>query len=174
MSISIIENQTVRFRLLSEIEAEECDCSIKPYCQLVNKFDVTKYQILSSTIISNGYFTSDLDGWVIAKTIDLEIIVVNESADGECDGSLEITASGGTAPYTYSIDGITFQSSNLFENLCAQCYDIIVKDISGNAGLTQRCIETNIDCSLFAGSETNDLLPYTTNQLLNCYTNDFI
>ncbi len=174
MSISLIENQTVRFRLLSEIEAEECDCSIKPYCQLVNKFDVTKYQILSNTIIANGYFTSDLDGWVIAKTITLEIIAVNESADGECDGSFEITASGGTSPYEYSLDSTTFQPSNLFDDLCADCYNISVRDADGNIGIETRCIETNVDCSLFSGSQTNDLLPYTTNQLLNCFTNDFI
>lgn len=174
MSITLIENQAVRFRLLTEIEQESCDCSIKPYCQKVNKFDVTKYQILSSSIITNGYFANGLDGWAIEVSIDLEVEVLNESAEDECDGSLTITATGGTGPYEYSIDGINFQSSNVFEDLCADCYNIVARDVNENYGTASVCIETNIDCTAFAGSETNDLLPYTTNQLLNCETNDFI
>ncbi len=174
MSIRIIDNQPVRFRTQAEIDAENCRCDNSEFRQLVNKNDDTAFQILSDNLIANGSFASGLDNWVIAKTIILEIIAVNESADGECDGSFEIVASGGAAPYEYSLDGTTFQPSNLFEDLCADCYNISVRDADGNIGIETRCIETNVDCSLFSGSQTNDLLPYTTNQLLNCFTNDFI
>ena len=50
--------------------------------------------------------------------------------------TLTITPTGGTAPYQYSLDGVTFQTSNNFTNLPAGFYDITVRDASGNANTT--------------------------------------
>jgi len=48
---------------------------------------------------------------------------------GNSDGSITITASNGISPYQYSVDGgITFQSSNTFNGLAANTYNIVVKD----------------------------------------------
>ncbi|CAA6830436.1 MAG: internalin, putative [uncultured Aureispira sp.] len=47
------------------------------------------------------------------------------------DGSVTVTATGGTAPYLYSIDGLTFQSSGLFSNLGVGTYTAIVMDANG-------------------------------------------
>ena len=44
------------------------------------------------------------------------------------DASITITASGGSGSYLYSIDGITFQTSNTFTSLPAGTYTITVKD----------------------------------------------
>jgi gliding motility-associated-like protein len=41
---------------------------------------------------------------------------------------ITVTATYGTAPYQYSLDSIVFQSSNIFLNLIAKDYQIIVKD----------------------------------------------
>ena len=47
----------------------------------------------------------------------------------ECAGQILITASGGTLPYLYSIDnGVNFQTSNNFTNLCSGQYQIEVVD----------------------------------------------
>jgi gliding motility-associated-like protein len=46
-------------------------------------------------------------------------------------GSFTAGASGGTSPYTYSIDGINFQSSNQFNNLPAGTFVLTVKDANG-------------------------------------------
>lgn len=47
------------------------------------------------------------------------------------DGSITITASGGTGPYVYSIDnGLNFDASNVFNNLPPGEYRIRVKDLS--------------------------------------------
>lgn len=46
-------------------------------------------------------------------------------------GSVTVTASGGTAPYTISFNGSAFQSDNKFENLKGGTYSIVVKDALG-------------------------------------------
>jgi guanyl-specific ribonuclease Sa len=50
---------------------------------------------------------------------------------GLSDGTITAVATGGTLPLTYSKDGITFQSSNIFLNLSAGPYTITVKDARG-------------------------------------------
>ncbi|UKN00777.1 gliding motility-associated C-terminal domain-containing protein [Paracrocinitomix mangrovi] len=52
--------------------------------------------------------------------------------NGVCDGEIEVSASGGTPGYMYSDDGgLTFQSSNVLDNLCAGLYNVVVKDTLG-------------------------------------------
>ncbi|MFN8153566.1 MAG: T9SS type A sorting domain-containing protein [Bacteroidia bacterium] len=55
---------------------------------------------------------------------------------GNSDGTITVTAAGGTAPYTYSINGVTFQGSNVFTTLPAGIYTITVKDVN-NCSNTQ-------------------------------------
>ena len=50
---------------------------------------------------------------------------------GASTGSITATGSGTTAPYTYSIDGITFQASGTFTGLAAGVYTVTVKDANG-------------------------------------------
>jgi gliding motility-associated-like protein len=70
------------------------------------------------------------------------IATVNPSC-GAADGSITISASGGTAPLQYSIDnGVTFQASNVFSGLSAGTYDIVVEDANG-CQATQQVVLTN-------------------------------
>jgi hypothetical protein len=63
-----------------------------------------------------------------------EIVILpsptNITCNGAIDGKIEINASGGTGgPYMYSInDGVSFQASNLFEDLPPGSYKIKVDD----------------------------------------------
>ncbi len=50
---------------------------------------------------------------------------------GLSDGTITAIATGGTLPLTYSRDGITFQTSNIFLNLAAGPYTIRVRDARG-------------------------------------------
>jgi hypothetical protein len=51
-----------------------------------------------------------------------------DACTGKSDGSITVSASGGTSPYTYSKNGTTYQSSNVFSGLAAATYTIYVKD----------------------------------------------
>ena len=90
----------------------------------------------------------------------------NESCKGD-DGSITVTASGGTGPYLYSLNGINYQSSNTFSNLSAGTYNVKVKDsktctstvsgisISQSSTLTSSLLsKTNASCSDNDGSIT--------------------
>ena len=50
---------------------------------------------------------------------------------GTATGEIELNALGGTAPYRYSKDGISFQESATFSSLFAGTYHFIVKDANG-------------------------------------------
>lgn len=55
--------------------------------------------------------------------------------------TLTINATGGTAPYQYSLDGgVTYQNENFFNNLTAGIYTVTVRDSSGT--VDSRCIES--------------------------------
>lgn len=55
---------------------------------------------------------------------------------GSNDGSIVATGSLGTSPYTYSIDGTVFQSSNTFTGLAAGFYTVTIKDDRGCTNTT--------------------------------------
>ena len=59
--------------------------------------------------------------------------VVNAScAQGTCNGSIFVNTTGGVPPYSYSIDGVNFQASNIFTNLCPTTFGLVVLDSVGN------------------------------------------
>jgi hypothetical protein len=174
MSITIIPNQPIRLQNEDDIDLS-CDCLGQNFCQLVNKNDNTQFQISSSDQVSNGDFDTDLTGWDIYEAITGTVYITNESSESECDGEVTITASGGTGPYTYSIDnGVTFQSADNFANLCEGDYAIIIKDSNDNTGSVEFTIYVNVDCSLYEGATIQDLIDdgITLGQLYNCTLGD--
>jgi mono/diheme cytochrome c family protein len=66
-------------------------------------------------------------------------IAVNPTVTGvtpcvNASGSIGVAASGGTGPYTYSLNGGAFQSLTTFANLNAGTYSITAKDANGCTG----------------------------------------
>jgi PKD repeat protein len=60
------------------------------------------------------------------------VATTDPTCNGGADGSIVITAGGGTGALTYSIDnGVTFQASNTFNGLSAATYNIVVEDAVG-------------------------------------------
>jgi gliding motility-associated-like protein len=64
----------------------------------------------------------------------------NVSCNGGSNGTLTVTATGGTPGYTYSINGTTFQASNSFTGLAAGSYTITVKDANNCTSSTIKVI----------------------------------
>jgi guanyl-specific ribonuclease Sa len=56
---------------------------------------------------------------------------ITKTIDCISNATATVTATGGTAPHTYSKDGITFVTSNVFDNLVAGNYTVFVKDVNG-------------------------------------------
>jgi gliding motility-associated-like protein len=55
----------------------------------------------------------------------------SDIACGQANGSATITATGGSLPYTFSLNGATPQSGNVFQNLSAGTYKVVIKDAAG-------------------------------------------
>jgi hypothetical protein len=64
--------------------------------------------------------TAALSGSIIAQS-DVDCY-------GEATGSVSVSASGGTSPYEYSLDGTNYQASGVFSGLVADDYTITVRD----------------------------------------------
>ena len=71
----------------------------------------------------------------------------NVSCNGGSDGAITASANGGTGVFTFSIDGVNFQSSAIFSGLYSGSYTITYKDANN-------CIKTE----LLSLSEPNGLL----------------
>ncbi|RTE54650.1 T9SS C-terminal target domain-containing protein [Arenibacter aquaticus] len=88
--------------------------------------------ILTAT---NSIATVSTNPIIIAEPLSplavTNIYVTDASCSGSSDGSLQIEASGGTAPYTYSLNGTDYQSSNVFNNLLSGDYTIHIQDNKG-------------------------------------------
>ncbi len=171
MAITIIPNQPVRFNNIADPEA--CACLGQEYSQLINKDDQTQFQISSTDQVTNGSFPIDLSGWGIYEGIEVNASITNESETGECDGEITATATGGVAPYTYSINGGSF-GSGTFTGLCPGTYIITAKDSDANQGSVTAGITTAANCAAFTGSDANDLLLIDSATIINCFANNFI
>ena len=91
----------------------------------------------------------------------------NVSCKNGTDGSFNVNVTGGTSPYQYSIDnGTTNQNNDLFENLSAGTYNVLVTDANNCTANAQVTITepekikvsitnvNNVDCS---GEATGDI-----------------
>ncbi len=67
------------------------------------------------------------------------------------NGSVTVTVTNGSAPYTYSINGTTFQASNTFNGLLAGAYTVTFRDASGCEGTANVTVNAG---SGFTGSAT--------------------
>jgi hypothetical protein len=87
--------------------------------------------------------------------------VNDESSNGSCDGQINSTISGGTAPYSWSLEDclgnvlVSSSSSGNFTNLCAGCYTVCVSDGNGCTSCSQETV--NSGCNMTATATTTDV-----------------
>lgn len=67
---------------------------------------------------------------LLPATASISLVTAN-LCKGDSAGSVTGSASGGTPPYTYSIDGVNFQASATFPGLLAGSYTLTIKDSKG-------------------------------------------
>lgn len=82
------------------------------------------------TIKDAGGFISSTDATIKNNCLQLSLNVINTTCSNK-NGSITATASNGSTPFQYSIDGINFQTGNLFDSLTKGDYTITVKDGNG-------------------------------------------
>ncbi|KQO34368.1 hypothetical protein ASF10_01205 [Flavobacterium sp. Leaf82] len=59
-------------------------------------------------------------------------VIITKGIDCMSNASIVINATGGKSPYSYSLNGGAYQSSNIFNGLTAGTYFVTVKDVSGS------------------------------------------
>jgi gliding motility-associated-like protein len=77
----------------------------------------------------------------------------NDAGCGKSNGSITVAASGGTAPYTYSRDGVNFQSSPVFSSLPEGSYTVTIKDVGGLTAAVKDTVSLNNDLTVDADPE---------------------
>ena len=80
-------------------------------------------------------------------------IITAAGCSGAADGQVSLTASGGNAPYSYSLDGTNFQANNSF-NLGTGNFTITVKDINNCITSQPVVIPLNNTVTVNAGTDT--------------------
>jgi len=87
-------------------------------------------------VIAAAFFSScsynDLPEPTDCSLSDLAISVDAKQNVSDCksiDGSIAVSATGGEAPYDFSINGTTYQTSGVFSNLGPGTYTVAAKDV---------------------------------------------
>lgn len=95
----------------------------------------------------NGCTASDCGSIFDSALLGLSIDSVHHvSCNGAADGAVYFTPSGGTAPYTYSLDGSVFTAAPFIaNNLTAGTYTVVIQDNNGcvTAGTAVSVTEPN-------------------------------
>ena len=94
-----------------------------------NDLDNDTYTI---TVRDENGCTETVDAIVAVNTMVVSASQTQAiSCFGEDDGEITVNVGGGTPDFMYSLDGVNFQSSNIFEDLSAGTYTVTVEDADG-------------------------------------------
>jgi len=99
-----------------------------------------------------GYATFSIEE---PTAINIVTGVLDVTCSGASNGAVSIQASGGNAPYTYSLNGTTYQSSGVFTGMRGGTYTAYVKDI--NNCVRAKTFTVNEPDELFVFSYVSDV-----------------
>jgi gliding motility-associated-like protein len=134
--------------------------------QALNVFNGLAAQSYTVKVKDNNGCSSNAIPVLIQSSVAINVSVaaVNTTCNLN-NGSITITANGGNAPYTFSIDnGLNYLSSTIFNALPAQTYIVKVKDalgcisnattaiIQNSIGISFSATASNTTCNLDNGS----------------------
>lgn len=110
------------------------------------------------TVLGKSYTVAANSGVCVASDA-LSVVVSKNNPGCICDGSINVTASGGVPPYQYSYNnGVTYENFPIKSNLCGGNFSVVVKDSEGTIVtktiiLNQVIPETNYIISLVIDTE---------------------
>lgn len=111
----------------------------------------------SVTATDNNGCTATTSFTINVPPLTATTTTVNVLCNGGNNGSITVTASGGIAPYEYSLDGSTFQSSNVFPNLSAGNYTVTIRDTDGNLSVSPVTVSQPPALTLNANVNSNTI-----------------
>jgi len=108
--------------------------------------------------VSNNYGCTGTAS--VAVTVNSSPIITTTHTNVNCfgsgDGSISVIATGGSTPYSYSKDGgNSYQSTNIFSNLTAGTYQIMVRDNFGCTSSIVLVVISQPDILVATASGTN-------------------
>jgi len=126
----------------------------------LQQWEIQNYTVFGGKIVSKTTSIPPLSGWFVQGGTSSPTVAMTlgtcpsyaplnttiQKTDSDCsnNGSIVISTCGGLAPYQYSIDGgSTFTTSNIFNNLAPQTYNVVVKDSLGNTSTATSTISSS-------------------------------
>jgi len=110
--------------------------------------DAVGMYVLQVTNSINGCTSFDT-AWVAINQYELGVITVlisDESCAGDEDGMIEVMhVPGGTPPFIFSLNGITNNSTGIFDHLPPGVYDLHISDVGGCAEDTTIILLEGVD-----------------------------
>ncbi len=91
---------------------------------------------------ANGCITSEMTSIQI-ELLSGDVEITNVLCVGDLNGVIELSGQGGIPPYSYSLDGTTYQSSSLFNNIGSGIYIGYIKDDNDDVYLVDDIIVQN-------------------------------
>jgi len=136
-----------------------------PYTYSIDAGTSSQSNGVFSGLIGGTYYinVTDATGCSSIDTVTLTsasggLTVTTTNIDPSCgaaDGQIDVTATGGATPYTYSIDGgATFQSMSTFTGLNIGTFNVVVADASGCQGFVTATLN-NPNSPTLTGTSTN-------------------
>jgi hypothetical protein len=126
----------------------------------LQQWEIQNYTVSGGILVSKTASIPPLSGWFVLGGTSSPTVAMTlgtcpsyaplnttiQKTDSDCsnNGSIVIATCGVQSPYQYSKDGgSTLTTSNIFNNLSPQTYNIIVKDSLGNTSTATSTISSN-------------------------------
>ncbi len=113
---------------------------------------MTRIICLLFIVLAVGCTNNDINKKFDCSTSDLAIELASKTNTTSCkaiDGKLSVSATGGKAPYDFSLNGGAFQTNTEFANLGPGTYNVIVQDANG-------CKVTSVEIEVSAANSNLD------------------
>jgi hypothetical protein len=149
----------------------------------LQQWEIQNYTIFGGRLVSRTTATPPLSGWFVQGGTSSPTVAMTtgtcpsfaplnttiQKTDSDCsnNGSIVISVCGGQTPYQYSNDGgTTFRTSNIFNNLAPQTYNVVVRDALNNrSSATVNVLGSSAPATTYTVSVSN----YDTTTINNGY-----